>query len=309
MAKFLILLLLLLIIIVALVIIKCSPTTQIDGGNDIVNDSRKIPAGRLGYTDYEGDQIKAIRRSGDLTLLARLLRVLKIKKLPHGQNDKEILQKVAKIRGLKPDKDKPMWSLGTKRDQFHAHKLLKTIQSAMPLPKNPKYLDVGGADCGVSKKLGEIINASTIHCFDVYGESGKKNGVIRTVAKPGQPLPYDSDSFDIITAMMSLHHVRDIHQLVDEIVRVLKPGGYLIIREHDCWDAADAMIVNLEHKIYQIAFEEGNYKNDVFQYRNVPSWKRLFGKLRLIDTMYYFTQNKPNITASRSFVAMFVKKS
>ena len=40
-------------------------------------------------------------------------------------------------------------------------------------------------------------------------------------------------SVDLVTCIMSMHHFRDFNQMLKEISRVLKPGGYLFIREHD----------------------------------------------------------------------------
>jgi SAM-dependent methyltransferase len=44
----------------------------------------------------------------------------------------------------------------------------------------------------------------------------------------GQRLPYPDSTFDIVCSMGVLHHISDPTPLVDEIYRVLKPGGRLI---------------------------------------------------------------------------------
>ena len=40
-------------------------------------------------------------------------------------------------------------------------------------------------------------------------------------------------SVDLVTCIMSMHHFRDFNQMLIEIRRVMKPGGYLFFREHD----------------------------------------------------------------------------
>jgi len=40
-------------------------------------------------------------------------------------------------------------------------------------------------------------------------------------------------SVQLITCIMSMHHFRDFVKMTSEIKRVLKPNGYLFIREHD----------------------------------------------------------------------------
>ncbi|CAF2191289.1 unnamed protein product [Rotaria magnacalcarata] len=39
---------------------------------------------------------------------------------------------------------------------------------------------------------------------------------------------------DLITCFVTLHHVPEFEKMLAEFVRILRPNGYLIIREHDC---------------------------------------------------------------------------
>jgi len=45
---------------------------------------------------------------------------------------------------------------------------------------------------------------------------------------PGEPLPFANASFDGIVCTQVLEHVEDLTQILDEITRVLKPGGMLV---------------------------------------------------------------------------------
>ena len=38
---------------------------------------------------------------------------------------------------------------------------------------------------------------------------------------------------DLVTCFVTLHHVADLEKVLWELVRILRPGGYLILREHD----------------------------------------------------------------------------
>ena len=40
-------------------------------------------------------------------------------------------------------------------------------------------------------------------------------------------------SVQLVTCIMSMHHFRDFPKMTSEIQRVLRPNGYLFIREHD----------------------------------------------------------------------------
>ena len=54
----------------------------------------------------------------------------------------------------------------------------------------------------------------------------------------GQSLPANDNSFDAVFANMYLHHVPQPEQAIQEMTRILKPGGKLIITDLDSHDQA-----------------------------------------------------------------------
>ena len=44
-------------------------------------------------------------------------------------------------------------------------------------------------------------------------------------------LPFENNSFDLITCFGTLHHIPNVGFILEELVRVLKPNGYLLLRE------------------------------------------------------------------------------
>jgi ubiquinone/menaquinone biosynthesis C-methylase UbiE len=44
-------------------------------------------------------------------------------------------------------------------------------------------------------------------------------------------LPFDDNSFDLITCFGTLHHIPNVSFVISELVRVLKTNGYLLLRE------------------------------------------------------------------------------
>ena len=59
-----------------------------------------------------------------------------------------------------------------------------------------------------------------------FHEAGLRGGFTRI---NGQRLPFGDGSFDVVTSMGVLHHVPDPNLLVEDAVRVLKPGGEMIV--------------------------------------------------------------------------------
>ena len=52
----------------------------------------------------------------------------------------------------------------------------------------------------------------------------------------GEALPADASTFDAVFANMYLHHVPDPARAISEMVRILKPGGRLVITDLDAHD-------------------------------------------------------------------------
>jgi SAM-dependent methyltransferase len=65
----------------------------------------------------------------------------------------------------------------------------------------------------------------------------------------------DDNRVDLITCFVTLHHVPDLRPILAEFVRILRPGGYLILREHDCKKALSlrAKYLNFVHAFMMIA--------------------------------------------------------
>ncbi len=65
----------------------------------------------------------------------------------------------------------------------------------------------------------------------------------------------DDSRVDLITCFVTLHHVPQLKPILSELVRILRPGGYLILREHDCKKARTllAKYLNFVHAFMMIA--------------------------------------------------------
>ena len=67
------------------------------------------------------------------------------------------------------------------------------------------------------------------HAVGVAARHARESGLdIRYLRSPAERLPFGDDSFDIVVAFDVLEHVDDLSPTMEQIARVLRPGGKLI---------------------------------------------------------------------------------
>lgn len=105
--------------------------------------------------------------------------------------------------------------------------------SALPKRRFGHVLGIGSA---YGDELGPILarsdRVSILEPSDGF-KSTVLNGVPVSYVKPvaSGDMPFDSNSLDLITCLGVLHHIPNVSKIVDEFHRVLKPGGYALVRE------------------------------------------------------------------------------
>ncbi len=118
--------------------------------------------------------------------------------------------------------------------------LMGEMLAAGPQGRGLAVLDVGSYDVnGTFRPL-------------VEGRGGLYTGLdmvpgpnVDVVAVDPYRFPFEADSFDVVMSGSTMEHVEAIWLWVPELVRVLKPGGYLALHTHwsfpehrypvDCW--------------------------------------------------------------------------
>lgn len=118
-----------------------------------------------------------------------------------------------------------------------------------------KILDVG---CGTGEfisALSKNLSHAEVHGMDIsfdmirIAKSKLQNGKIKYKVGDVEHLPYNNNTFDVVTCSHSFHHYPDKKKAVSEMHRVLKPDGRLMVID-GCRDVAlGKMIFNIIGKI------------------------------------------------------------
>ncbi|CAF0926694.1 unnamed protein product, partial [Didymodactylos carnosus] len=206
-----------------------------------------------------------------------------------------------------------------KREQYRAIKRLEEFQCIYETkhktkftfdpPSNDQinfninsYFDLGCGDAQITVLIGEYLKLSkeNIYGGDIYNMTNNEITYVQLL-KDRSLLRFFSiilelivadDQVNLITCLVTLHHVESIDCTLNEIKRILRHDGYLIIREHDCKTerSLDAKYLNFIHAIMMIEnIGEFKYENPC----DDNDWPRK--KQRIIDyvkTIKYHTRQE-----------------
>jgi Methylase involved in ubiquinone/menaquinone biosynthesis len=103
----------------------------------------------------------------------------------------------------------------------------------LSLSRDYIVLDAGGGTGRVTEAIrGQVRGAVVADISQGMLRYAVSKG-LSTACTPLEDLPFSSNTFDRVIMMDALHHVFDQDKAINELWRVLVPGGYLIIIEPD----------------------------------------------------------------------------
>ncbi len=150
------------------------------------------------------------------------------------------------LKGMKGDweKEKMLYQKRLYEGKFEMIKRLVDVRG--------KYmLDVGQEDCYYSELFGRgggKMEAINVQFYLGYG--GDKSCV---KIYDGINVPFGDGVFDVVLIHMVLHHVvRGWRELLENIYRVMKKGGVLIVEEHDFNNELMNEFIDVYHFLYEL---------------------------------------------------------
>jgi ubiquinone/menaquinone biosynthesis C-methylase UbiE len=102
----------------------------------------------------------------------------------------------------------------------------------LKLPSTGALLDAGGGTGRVSHSLAGLVDQLLVAdlSLKMLSQAQKVRG-LRTICSASELMPFPTGFFDRILMVDALHHVINQQRTVDELWRILKPGGRLVIEE------------------------------------------------------------------------------
>jgi len=152
-------------------------------------------------------------------------------------------------------------------------------------PSIDHYLDFGCGESSITSAVGSAIGATRVVGMDINAPSKAFDFEFKLLKWNIPHVPSETRTFDLITSFMVLHHLCNPEATIAEMGRILKPGGLLIIREHDIDAASDpdgCAFIDMLHGFYEVVWaktghqENPNHIDSYFaHYKNRHTWTQL----------------------------------
>ncbi len=124
----------------------------------------------------------------------------------------------------------------------HSSAIRRKLEQVRPIPADARVLEVGSGAHGAIFFFGAKDGVGVDPLADHYAKLFPAwQSRARTIAAPGERLPFEDGSFDIVVCDNVVDHAENPRRIVEEIARVMAPGGMLYFE------------VNVHHPFYHVA--------------------------------------------------------
>lgn len=132
-----------------------------------------------------------------------------------------------------------------------------------------QYLDYGTANGKKARDVARQLGIQRFYGADVASwldhKVERQGFEFLLINEEDQSVGLPPSSIDLITSMHVLHHIPQIDKVLSEFRRLLKPGGLLLLIEHDVNTVADRILVDIEHSLYERVFRQnGSFAKDYY---------------------------------------------
>jgi SAM-dependent methyltransferase len=131
----------------------------------------------------------------------------------------------------------------------------------------------------------------------------------QVLVRPGENLPFGADAFDVIVSDMTFEHIDDTTLVSKELVRILRPGGFICVRTPNRFGYVRFMSGLLPSSIHIFALkyiQPGRKHYDVFpayyKMNSVNQIRRLFKNCRV---NYFYDSSEPAYHFNNSIIYRF----
>jgi ubiquinone/menaquinone biosynthesis C-methylase UbiE len=121
----------------------------------------------------------------------------------------------------------------SRRVAEYAERMLRVLGFAA----GQSYLDFGcgngAAAIRLASKLGLKVTGIDVdpEQIEVARERSMETAKVRFLTADGSKLPFDDNEFDFVATHMVTHHIPDWQNALHQMLRVLKPNGYLLYKD------------------------------------------------------------------------------
>jgi SAM-dependent methyltransferase len=108
-------------------------------------------------------------------------------------------------------------------------RIIRAELDRLPLPAGAQILDAG---CGSGRTLQELVHYGEVRGIELdegAASVARDRGFGEVLVGRLEELPYEDESFDLITCLDVIEHTPDDQVTLRELRRVCKPGGWLLV--------------------------------------------------------------------------------
>lgn len=200
----------------------------------------------------------------------------------------------------------------SEKSRYIADQIMKFLQGKLRT-KIISYLDIGCAEGSLTVEIGKRLKLSKYHIHGCDIRDIKKTANFNFRLIKNDKLPYENNSMSVISVIMVLHHVKELKKMLSEIYRVLQPGGYLLIKEHDSTSEQFSNFIDVVHGLYSLSLshpvEDPTFcENYYASYKAENEWRNIITSVGF-DKTFYSSFPKKKYSIQQWFYSLFKKRT